>query len=349
MSDLISSTAVFGGKSPAAAETFGCTPAQDGATGVADAGFRDAGAVSPVLLDSSLPWREISAYRHGVFLSTGVHLDILARGDCVHAVEAPLCAAVAGAAHACTLCRRRWGLATVSASTAVATCPCSLVPELRRLVYCISPLDADGLVLCSSQFSPRPLSTDRHAAVLAALGWHPRSARWSAVEAALAEIPIHDPTRIATALLGIAQFLAASHRSTSHSSPAPRSAEPVWLTIIRKYIERNIGGRITLEAAAAIAGISRFHLSRTFRRWTGHTFYRHVLGERIARAQMLLRDPRWSISDVLAEAGFRSPNQFFLNFKKATGETPQRYRQRVLAGKGVEKTQKFDRLPQYSG
>ncbi|MBU3751080.1 MAG: helix-turn-helix transcriptional regulator, partial [Mycobacterium sp.] len=66
---------------------------------------------------------------------------------------------------------------------------------------------------------------------------------------------------------------------------------PVRLTIIRKYIERTIGGRITLEAAAAIAGMSRFHLSRTFRRWTGHTFYRHVLGARVARAQMLLVTP----------------------------------------------------------
>jgi AraC-like DNA-binding protein len=197
--------------------------------------------------------------------------------------------------------------------------------------------DAGGLTLCSSHFATRLLDPARREAILAALRIPPKSVGWRDVDAVLADLPVNDPARIKAAVLGLAQLMAAPRSSCSGWRKAPRNAEPAWLSIVRGYIARNIGGRITLEAAASIAGMSRFHLSRSFSRWTGLTFARHVLGERIARAQTLLADPRRSISDVLAEAGFHSANQFFLNFKKATGETPRRFRERVLIGRGLKK------------
>jgi AraC family transcriptional regulator len=83
----------------------------------------------------------------------------------------------------------------------------------------------------------------------------------------------------------------------------------------------------TVEWLASRCGFSARHLSRIFRRTTGQTLGDFVAEVRIARAKRRLADRDALIKEIAYECGFRSQSAFAHAFRRATGQTPQQYRQ----------------------
>jgi methylphosphotriester-DNA--protein-cysteine methyltransferase len=73
-------------------------------------------------------------------------------------------------------------------------------------------------------------------------------------------------------------------------------------------------------------GISDSRLYRLFRRHLGTGPRPARAGERLRRAQELLREGRLSVTEVAYESGFGSLNAFYRWFRRATGAAPGRYR-----------------------
>ena len=96
------------------------------------------------------------------------------------------------------------------------------------------------------------------------------------------------------------------------------------------HIERHLNDPLTLDAVARIAGMSRFHFCRKFRKTTGVSFRTFLLRTRIARAKELLRDRRRSIEDVGHEVGFRDLTHFGRVFQKFEEMLPSEFRRRAV-------------------
>ncbi|MBR1666654.1 MAG: AraC family transcriptional regulator [Bacteroidaceae bacterium] len=83
------------------------------------------------------------------------------------------------------------------------------------------------------------------------------------------------------------------------------------------------------QRLAEMLGVSAFKLSRILKAVYGLSYAEIVHTYRIQDAQHHLKDRRlapYSINDICAMVGFKNRQSFFDAFKKATGTTPDRYR-----------------------
>lgn len=113
------------------------------------------------------------------------------------------------------------------------------------------------------------------------------------------------------------------------NDPSPRERvhlSPAKLSRVLAYIEANLDSDISLSALAAVAGLSPFHFSRTFKLATGESPYHYVSLRRLARAQQLLSDSQLPLVQIALECGFASQSHFTSVFSKALGTSPGRYR-----------------------
>lgn len=115
--------------------------------------------------------------------------------------------------------------------------------------------------------------------------------------------------------------------------PPPRrraGLQPRHLAAIDHFIDSHIEGTLRIDDLAGLAGLSRFHFLRCFKRATGSSPLQYVLARRVAHAQTLLATREGSIADVAYAAGFSSQSHLNAMFKRHVGMTPGAYR-RALA------------------
>ena len=120
------------------------------------------------------------------------------------------------------------------------------------------------------------------------------------------------------------------HSYSTLSAPPPRASGGLpgrRVKLILDYIEDHLAQRIALRELAEIAGVSTRHFERAFREAMGVPPHTYVVRMRVARAQnLLLGDPRLSIDEIAARAGFGSPSHFSSTFRRQTGCSPTMFR-----------------------
>jgi transcriptional regulator GlxA family with amidase domain len=77
---------------------------------------------------------------------------------------------------------------------------------------------------------------------------------------------------------------------------------------------------------AAVAGLSRAHFSREFKRAFGESPHQYLLTRRLERAAALLRTTDWSVADICFAVGAGSVGSFTVSFGRIFGQTPLAYR-----------------------
>lgn len=97
---------------------------------------------------------------------------------------------------------------------------------------------------------------------------------------------------------------------------------------LKKYMQKNFSYSLTLDFLASQVHLSREHLSRVFKKYTGQTITEYLREIRISRAKQLLHDPKISITDISAYCGYNTIDNFQRAFKKLTGMSPREYRKR---------------------
>ncbi len=103
-------------------------------------------------------------------------------------------------------------------------------------------------------------------------------------------------------------------------------AKAVW------FVESHFAGEITLADIAAVAGVSRFHLTRAFGLATGHSVMRYVRGRRLSEAARALAQGAPDILTVALDAGYGSHEAFTRAFREQFAATPEQ----VRAGRTVD-------------
>jgi AraC-like DNA-binding protein len=109
-----------------------------------------------------------------------------------------------------------------------------------------------------------------------------------------------------------------------------RSVAPlVRLCRARDLIREYYDDSVTLDDCAAEAGLSPWHLLRSFRAAFGETPKEFLTRLRLERAKHLLTVTDRSVTEVCLDVGFSSLGTFSTLFKGHFGCSPKEYRRRV--------------------
>ncbi|MGN1033090.1 MAG: response regulator [Intestinibacter sp.] len=94
---------------------------------------------------------------------------------------------------------------------------------------------------------------------------------------------------------------------------------------IIQYIHSNYDKKIELKIIAANLYLSPDYISKLFKAHMGITINKYINKVRIDKAIELFDNKELSVKEVATMTGYDSLNNFYKNFKNATGKTPAMY------------------------
>lgn len=112
----------------------------------------------------------------------------------------------------------------------------------------------------------------------------------------------------------------------------PKTQDTPGNRIIRiiNFIHNNYKDDLNLEVLSKKFFISKFHLSREFKKVTQKTVVQYINKTRIMNAQRKIMETKKTLTEISHETGFSSLTHFNRVFKKETKQTPSRYRKIYL-------------------
>jgi len=123
-------------------------------------------------------------------------------------------------------------------------------------------------------------------------------------------------------LLGAAAALVARVLDAAAEKPAPSaSIQEQAIDAIKQHIARTAGAGVSLEQLARIAGFSKFHFLRLFKRHTGQTVLQYINTHRRERVAELRREGL-AQKDIGARLGFSCPAAFSRWWSKEKHQQP---------------------------
>jgi AraC family transcriptional regulator len=122
----------------------------------------------------------------------------------------------------------------------------------------------------------------------------------------------------------LAEAGAGAPRPASSARGDLRAHERVLAAIAQ--IEARAGQELSLADLSEAAGLSPFHLVRTFKRTTGVTPYRFLLRTRIRNAIEMLRDTAAPVTSIAYNTGFGDLSNFINAFRREVGCSPRQFR-----------------------
>ncbi len=111
----------------------------------------------------------------------------------------------------------------------------------------------------------------------------------------------------------------------SHQTQLVAGTEEIIRQIIH-YLNLHYKEPISLEGIEGEFHLSRYHLCRMFKKYTGFSIGEYVRNKKIIEAQKMLKQTDRSITEICFDCGFQSLQHFFRVFKKLTNTTPYQYK-----------------------
>jgi AraC-like DNA-binding protein len=96
--------------------------------------------------------------------------------------------------------------------------------------------------------------------------------------------------------------------------------------------QRHLDPTLSLRKLSEATGVSESHLSQTFSRCLGCTFFDYVNRWRVEAAKLQLRDSEDGVITIAHDTGFNSRSAFYNAFRQETGTTPAAYRAGLRSG-----------------
>ena len=128
---------------------------------------------------------------------------------------------------------------------------------------------------------------------------------------------------------GVADHRARHRRDDQRSTAlaaAPTGRETRRVIEAIRLVESDAARPLELKDMAAVAGMSKYHFLRVFRRLTGMTPHRYLISARLRRAALALTSSRRPVIAVALDAGFGDLSTFNKTFRAVFGLTPTQYR-----------------------
>lgn len=100
------------------------------------------------------------------------------------------------------------------------------------------------------------------------------------------------------------------------------------MQLVLKYIDEHYMEKINLDILSDTFYISKYHLSREYKRVFGVTLGNDLTAKRISHAKSMLRFTSASIEQIAIGCGFQNAGYFIKVFRKAENMTPLEYRKK---------------------
>ncbi|MDR1533362.1 MAG: helix-turn-helix domain-containing protein [Clostridiales bacterium] len=125
----------------------------------------------------------------------------------------------------------------------------------------------------------------------------------------------------------IEEAIARAVKAIKRGNPSVFAYDDPVAQKIAAYIDEHCAENITRDELAAHVFLSPNHLSKVFKEKMGCAMADYINGARVAKAKELLALPLYSVAEVAARVGFDNTAYFSTVFRKATGQSPRKYRQ----------------------
>jgi AraC family transcriptional regulator len=126
--------------------------------------------------------------------------------------------------------------------------------------------------------------------------------------------------------LGLIERVIMGMTGDRRTAAAPTGRETRRVVEAIRLVESDAGRPLELKEMAAVAGMSKYHFLRVFRRLTGVTPHQYLISARLRRAALALASSRRPVIAIALEAGFGDLSTFNKTFRAAFGLTPTQYR-----------------------
>ncbi len=111
--------------------------------------------------------------------------------------------------------------------------------------------------------------------------------------------------------------------------PSKESMENHLTLQMMHIIEEKVYSRITVEEICATLNYSRTYLSKIFKLHSGHTISEYITMLKIQEAKKLIRQERYTFTEISDMLAFDNPHYFSSVFKRKTNMTPSEYKNSV--------------------
>jgi AraC-like DNA-binding protein/mannose-6-phosphate isomerase-like protein (cupin superfamily) len=140
-------------------------------------------------------------------------------------------------------------------------------------------------------------------------------------------------------LVGLLEQLCHLQQTMEGQTGLTRTLKDPLVRKVEIYLEDYQGDRLSVAELAASLHMSYGHLSRQYKKLTGHTIVERMNQIRLEKAAELLRLPDALVSESAEQAGFADLSYFSRAFKKHYGLSPLSYRKQQLAMSAREEKQ----------
>lgn len=107
--------------------------------------------------------------------------------------------------------------------------------------------------------------------------------------------------------------------------------EDSTIFMIKDYISKNYANdALSIKEISDHVFLSASYVCTYFKSQTGQTLNQYLTEYRMEKAMQLLADARYQITDISSKVGYSNGNYFSKSFKKFTGLTPSKYREKML-------------------
>lgn len=104
------------------------------------------------------------------------------------------------------------------------------------------------------------------------------------------------------------------------------------VSLMKDCIYKNYANAsLSVKEISTYAGLSVAYACTLFKSETGKTLNQYLTEYRMEKAKQFLSDPRIRITDISLRTGYLDGNYFGKSFKKITGLTPSKYREKLLS------------------
>ncbi len=98
-----------------------------------------------------------------------------------------------------------------------------------------------------------------------------------------------------------------------------------------EFMHAQLDRELSLKEIAAASFLSPFHFARLFKKLTGASPHAYLASLRSKRAQLLLAESDYSITEISSRVGYASASHFTKAFRQSTGLTPRAFRKALVS------------------
>ena len=124
------------------------------------------------------------------------------------------------------------------------------------------------------------------------------------------------------AVLALLLSLFEKHATVGEKDATSGTVAEEYVKRVLRYMNDRYNERMTLESLASLCGITKFHLAREFKRYTGQTVLSYLNTLRCERAAVMIAEGK-SVTEAALSTGFESLSYFSRTYKRIFGASPK--------------------------